>query len=102
MSNELFKTLNFLSVKTLAYLVRDLSDSQENWQYYPENAPAETVRQELMQTLEVIIAIATERAIADSLDFAQLLQQVVQEQQQEEWAWQRDHQEQQNWTNDLD
>lgn len=47
MFNELFKILSFLRPKTLAYLAQDLSDSQEEWQYYPENAPAETLQQEL-------------------------------------------------------
>ena len=103
MNDELFKVLlNALSSKTLAYLIRDLEDSRADWRYYPENAPPEVVQQELTQTLKSIEAIGTELAKADGLDFSQLLQQVIAERQQEDWIWQRDRQEQQNWTKDLE
>lgn len=103
MTEELFKLiLQALIPKTLAYLVRDLEESQADWQYYPNDAPPDTVQEKMRQTLEVIKTIGAERAAAEGLDFAQLLHQVGEEQQQEDWAWQRDRQEQQNWTNDLE
>jgi len=103
MNEELFEILlSTLSPKTLAYLARDLEDSQADWRYYLEDAPSEAVRQELTQTLKTIEAVGTALAEADGLDFSQLLQQAIEEQQQEEWTWQRDRQEQQNWTKDLE
>jgi hypothetical protein len=103
MNGKLFEILlNALSPKTLAYLIRDLEASQVDWRSYPQDAPPESVQQELTQTLKTIEAVGTELAEADGLDFSQLLQQAIEEQRQEEWTWQRDLQEQQNWTNDLE
>jgi len=103
MNEKLFEILlNALSPKTLAYLIRDLEDSQADWRYHPEDAPPEAVQQELTQTLKTIEAVGTELAEADGLDFSQLLQQAIEEQRQKDWTWQRDRQEQQNWTNDLE
>ena len=103
MNEKLFKSLlKALSPKTLAYLVRDLEDRQADWRYYPEDAPPKTIQEELTQTLQTIKTIGTELAKADGGDFSQLLQQAIEEQRQEEWAWQRDQQEQQNWTTDLE
>ncbi len=102
MNESVFKALlNTLKPKTLAYLVRDLTDSQEDWQFYPEDAPPEAIQQELKQALEMMIALGTEQARTEGLDFAQLVQQASAEQQQEDWPWQRNRQEQQNWTEDL-
>ena len=103
MNEKLFEILlNALSPKTLAYLITDLENSQADWRYYPEDAPPEAIQQELAQTLKTIAAVGTELAEADGLDFSQLRQQAIEEQRQEEWTWQRDRQEQQNWTNDLE
>ena len=103
MNDDLFKTmLNYLTPKTVAYMVRDLQAGQEDWNYYPEEAPSETVKQELVQTLQLLTDFGTKLAALEGLSFQQILQQALLEQQQEEWAWQRDLQEQQNWTNDLE
>jgi hypothetical protein len=103
MNEKLFKNLlKALSPKTLAYLVRDLEDRQADWRYYPEDAPPKTIQVELTQTLQTIKAIGIELAEAAGEDFSQLLQQAIEEQRQAEWAWQRDRQEQQNWTTDLE
>ncbi len=103
MNEKLFEILlNALSPKTLAYLITDLENSQADWRYYPEDAPLEAVQQELTQTLKTIETVGTELAEAEGLDFSQLLQQAIEEQRQEDWTWQRDRQEQQNWTNDLE
>ncbi|MBE7550283.1 MAG: hypothetical protein HS126_04300 [Anaerolineales bacterium] len=102
MNEELFKViLKALTPKTLAYLIRDLEETQADWPYYPEDAPPETLQQELRQRVEAIKALATERAAAEGLDFARLLEQAKEEQRQEEWSAQRNIQAQQNWLNDL-
>jgi hypothetical protein len=102
MNEELFNViLNALAPKTLAYLIRDLDETQADWRYYSEDAPPEGVQQELQQMLETIKALAIERAAAEGVDFARLLQQANEEQRQEEWTSQRNTQVQQNWLNDL-
>lgn len=102
MNEELFDViLKALAPKTLAYLIRDLEETQEDWGYYPEDAPPETVQQNLQQMLGAIKVMATERAAAEGLDFAKLLEQASAEQRQEEWTSQRNTQVQQNWLNDL-
>ena len=103
MTEEQFKLmLNSLTPKTLAYLVRDLEETQADWGYYPHDAPSEAIQKELGQTLQAIREIGTSRAGEEGLDFVRLIQQVNQEQDQAGWAWQRDRQEQQNWTSDLE
>jgi hypothetical protein len=103
MTDEQFKLmLNSLTVKTLAHMVRDLEETQTDWDYYPQDAPSEAIQKELGQTLEAIRKIGISRAGEAGLDFARLVQQVNAEQDQEGWAWQRDRQEQQNWTSDLE
>jgi hypothetical protein len=102
MNEELFNViLNALTPKTLVYLIRDLEEAQTDWRYYPEDAPPETVQQDLQQMLEAIRALATEQAAAEGLDFARLLEQANEEQRQEDWFSQRNTQVQQNWLNDL-
>lgn len=102
MNEELFNViLKALAPKTLAYLIRDLEETQADWEYYPENAPPETVQQELRQFLEVLNNLAIAQAAVEGLDFALLLEQASAEQRQEEWTSQRNNQVQQNWLNDL-
>lgn len=103
MNEELFRALlDTFTPKTLAYLVRDLEESQADWQSYPEDAPPEGMQQALHQTLATLRAIGTERAAAEGLDFAQLLEQAIENQQQEEWTSQRNRQVRQNWLSDLE
>lgn len=102
MNEDLFNfILKALAPKTLAYLIRDLEETQADWPYYPEDAPPETVQQELWQMLETLKTLATEQAAAEGLDFARLLEQASEEQRQEEWSAQRNAQVQQNWLSDL-
>jgi hypothetical protein len=102
MNEDLFKViLKALAPKTLVYVIRDLEETQTDWPYYPEDAPPETLQQELRQILEAIKMLATKRAAAEGLDFARLLEQANEEQRQEEWSSQRNAQVQQNWLNDL-
>lgn len=99
----MFNTLLYaLKPKTLAYLVRDWEDYQEDWRYYPEEAPPPHVQQELKQILEQIKTAAPELAAAAGLDFAELLQNAIDEQRQEEWPDQRNQQVRKNWLSDLE
>jgi hypothetical protein len=100
--NFLNTLLHTLKAKTLAYLVRDLEDYQEDWRYYPEEAPPPHIQQELRQILEQLKAAAPERATAEGLDFAKLLQNAIDEQGQEEWPDQRNQQVRKNWLSDLE
>lgn len=99
----MFNTLlHVLKPKTLAYLARDLEDYQEDWRYYPEEEPPPHVQQELRQILEQIKTTAPELAAAAGLDFAELLQNVIDEQREEEWPDQRNQQVRKNWLSDLE
>lgn len=102
MNEDLFNViLEALAPKTLAYVTRDLEELQDDWAYYPEDAPPETRQQELRRLLEAIKTVAAERAAAEGFDFAELLEQVSAEERQEEWTSQRNRQVQQNWLSDL-
>jgi hypothetical protein len=101
-SINLAYNINALSPKTLAYLVRDLEESEADWQYYPESAPPAAIQQALRQTVATLRAMGAVQAGAEGLDFAQLLDQAVADQQQEAWTSQRNRQVQQNWLSDLE
>jgi hypothetical protein len=103
MNPELFNLLlKALQPATLAYLVRDLEDYRVDWRYYPEQAPAPAQQQALLQILENLKTYAAELAQAEGLNFYDLLQAAIDEQHQGDWASQRDRQEQENWTQDLE
>ncbi len=102
MNGKLFEVmLDYLRPKTLAYLARDLQDSQEYWQEYPDEAPVQVVKEELEHALEAIIKLGQELAIEDDLDFNKMIQHVRAEHQSGNWMWHRDRQEQQNWLQDF-
>jgi hypothetical protein len=103
--NDLFlkEILKSLQPKTLAYIARDLKDQQDDWCYYPAEAQSARVQQALGQFLEVVTIVGTEAAASEGLDFSQLLSQANEEQQQQDdWRWQRNQQVRQNWTGDLE
>ncbi|MCK6624645.1 MAG: hypothetical protein L6R45_05660 [Anaerolineae bacterium] len=104
MNETLFQTLLAeLTPKALAYLARDLEESQAEWQSYPEDAPPTATQQALQQTLAVVKAAGAARAEAEGLDFAQLIEQAREEQSAEEdWMAQRNQQVRQNWLSDLE
>lgn len=103
MNQELFALiLACLEPKTLAYLVRDLQDLRADWQYYPEEAPNESVREELEQLIKLLMTQGVELTAAGEAVFLQLIEQARAEQQAEDWAHQRDQQERKNWLQDYE
>lgn len=103
MNQEIFCLfLECLEPKTLAYLARDLSECQEDWGFYPEEAPHEALQQELAHVLAAITRLGVDLTDRDETRFMLLVEQARDEQQSEDWASQRDRQERQNWLKDLD
>lgn len=103
LNTPLFETLiAFLQPQTLARMVIDLEEALEDWQYYPEDAPPETVRQEVAQILEYLIESGTAKAGASDLDFQMLLEQARNQQRAEDWPMERDSQEKENWLKDYE
>jgi len=103
MNEELLQVIfRALKPKTLAYLVRDLEEAQDDWEYYPEEAPAPPLRAALDQTIKTLVGLGTAAAEVEQADFQRILAQARAELEQEEWLSQRDAQERQNWTADLE
>lgn len=92
--------LNQLSPQTLARLVVELEEAREDWQFYPEQAPAKAVQNEVAQTVTLIMEIGTDKIV--EADFQQLIEQARERRQAEEWPLERDRQEQQNWFEDYE
>jgi len=103
MDDQLFETLlDALSPNTLARLLVDLEEAQEDWQHYPEDAPPEAVRQQLAQTLALIAKIGSNRTGADATGFEQLVDQIKEERYSENWLQERNRQARQNWLQDYE
>jgi hypothetical protein len=103
MNDELFELiLKTLRPETLARLAVDIEYAQEDWQYYPEEAPSKAMRKNLEQTLDLIIDLGTEQATAAALNFQQMLHQIRDKRQKEDWSRDRDQQERQNWLKDYE
>lgn len=104
MNQELFQTiLPMLTSKTLAYLLRDLEDSQAEWRDFPDDAPPLELQQMFQETLAAIRTAGAAQAEAEGLDLAQLVEQARAEQiAEEDWMTQRNQQIRQNWLNDLE
>ncbi len=101
MNDELFELiLRTLRPETLARLAVDIEDAQEDWQYYPEVAPSKAVRQNLDQTLALIITLGAEQATG--VNFQQMLDQIRDKRSEEDWSRDRDQQERQNWLQDYE
>ena len=83
-------------------MVVDLQDLQQDWQRYPDDAPAASDRQALAELLAEIMKFGMARSGSQAPDFRQLIEQVKDERQAEDWSWARDRQEQDNWLNDFD
>lgn len=101
MDNELFHTLlDQLQPETLARMVVDVEQADEEWQHYPENAPSENEQKELIEQLDLLKQIGARRARAEGVDFEQLLTRLRAG--HADWSAQRDRQESQNWLSDFD
>jgi hypothetical protein len=93
--------LDCLEPTTLAYLVRDLEDLREDWQYYPEEVPSETLKQELDKVIAALKERGKVLTAADEAHFRHLIEAARNEQRANDWAEQRDQQERQNWLEDF-
>ncbi len=103
MKQELLSLLlDSLEPDTLAYLVRDLTECQEDWEFYPEEAPPEPLRQELAHLLAAATRLGVDLTDGDEAKFLQLVEQARSQQQTEDWTAQRERQERQNWLSDLE
>jgi hypothetical protein len=100
--DQLTTLLTTLQPATLARMVVDLQELQQDWQHYPEEAPPAPVREALEQALAEIMKHGAARIEAGSSDFRQLVEQIKDERQAEDWSRDRDTQEQQNWLSDFD
>lgn len=101
MNDELFELiLRTIRPETLARLAIDLEDAQEDWHYYPEEAPSTATRKNLEQALALIINLGVEQAT--SSDFQQMLDQIRDQRPEEDWSRDRDQQERQNWLEDYE
>ena len=103
MSSEALSTLlAALQPATLAHMVVDLQELQQDWQRYPDEAPAESDRQALAELLAEIMQLGMARSGSGAPDFRQLIEQAKDERQADDWSRARDRQEQDNWLNDFD
>lgn len=97
-NNQLLQTLlNTLSPNGLASVAVDLENSVEDWEFYPEDAPPENIRQELTQLLEQILKRGREHAP----NFDDLLEEARNAQDADDWISGRNQQVRQNWYSDL-
>lgn len=102
MNWESFKAfLEHLQPETIARILVDLENAHEDWEYYPEEAPAETIRKFLDEAVAVIISAGDKRAREEDADFRQIIERTRDEQDREDWAAQRDQQEVKNWLDDY-
>ena len=103
MNRELFALLfDCLEPKTLAYVVRDVTERLEDWHYYPVEAPVEAQQQVLASLVEAITKLGNGLTVGTEPDFRQLVEQAGEELQAEDWTSQRDRQERLNWLQDLE
>jgi hypothetical protein len=92
------RLLEVLSSTTLAAMLVDLQEAQEEWQHYPEETPALTIQEALLQ----IAALISEVGQSQTPDFQQLVEQAQAQKAEQSWAEERDQQEVQNWLSDFD
>lgn len=101
-SPELFEALlTTLEVDTLARLVVDLEEAQVEWQDNPKAAPSKRVQEGLNQVLDNLLRLGDTLAAEEGIQFRQLVEQLKDRQQVEEWGQERAQQEQQNWYSDF-
>lgn len=81
-------------------MVVELEEAQEDWQFYSAQAPAQAVQNEVEQTLALLMELGAAKTTEP--DFRRLIEQTRVAQQAEEWAMQRDRQEQENWLKDYE
>jgi hypothetical protein len=99
MDESLFRVLlTTLRPATLAAMLADLQEAQAEWQHYPEEAPALTTQEALLQ----IAALISEIGQNQTPNFQQLVEQAQVQKAEQSWAEERDQQEVENWLSDFD
>lgn len=93
--------LNTLQPNTLARMVIDIEDAQDDWEHYPEEAPSAATRKQINQVLGYIMKLGVDWGETADFDFAEMIEQVRAEQPADDWLLERDQQDQENWTQDL-
>ena len=103
MNQHLFQTLlTTLQLETLAAMLLDLEDAATDWQHYPADAPGEAEQQALTGLQTVIDELARRRAVAEALDFDDLLASLRAERNDPGWLDERNRQTRDNWFSDYD
>jgi len=103
MNNEFLQTLlNQLTPPTLARIVVDLEQAQEDWASFPETVPTQAEQQALVAALAIIREIGQTQARSEGLDFEEVIEQAKVEQDEADWQAERDRQEVDNWLSDFD
>jgi hypothetical protein len=90
--------LQFLRPQTLACLVVDTEETLEEWQTYPENAPAPPVQEALRQ---LGVAAADRLRWQTEGSFEEILEQVRDQYDQDDWLTWRNEQDRDNWLADY-
>ena len=93
--------LNTLQPNTLARLVIDIEDAQEDWEHYPEEAPSVAARKQINQVLGHITKLGVDWGETADFDFAEMIEQIRESQPADDWLLERDKRDQENWTKDL-
>ena len=91
-----------LSPRTLAQMIVDLEQAQEDWEYYPDEAPSGEMQQTLLGLLPVIQDQGQTLAGQEGLDFGQMVEQTRAARTDEDWVDKRGEQVVQNWMSDFD
>lgn len=99
---NLWKTfLSAMQPNTLAHIVIDIEDAQEDWEHYPEDAPPEDIQRKVDQVLGYVMKLGAEWGETADFDFSQMVEQIREEQPANDWLFQRNRQDQENWYEDY-
>ncbi len=102
-TNELLpRLLQTLSPETLARMIIDLEQAQEDWAHYPEDAPSPADQTALIELIPQLHQTGQQQAKAEGRSFDHIFEQVKEQLDASDWASERDDQEVQNWLNDFD
>jgi hypothetical protein len=102
MPNTLFENLlTVLTPTTLAALVVDVEEAQADWARFPAEAPDPSGQAALAPLPAELTRLGEERAAAEGLDFAALLEQARDARTGDEWLAERNRRTQQNWFSDY-
>ena len=102
MNQHLQTLLNTLQLETLAAMLLELEEADDDWQHYPADAPDATEQVALTNLQATIAETARRRAAAESLNFDDLLAHLRAEREDSGWLDERNRQTRDNWFSDYD